>query len=688
MAWKIMIGPPTARVDRTAKVRVENPVTISLTQNERTTARFTTVPSYRPNLRDEVLIYHQDGTTVLFGGLVYQRQTESVGQKTFTTCECTDWSIYGDWCFADLTYAAATTLQVVLNNLVGLMGAYGVTLDATNYSSVTLEPFAWANKSVTDCLRELCEKTGYIWRFSTTKVLSLIVPGASAAPFNLSDATPHCATVEWSDVSEKYASKVRIVCGPSGAATATQTWTANGTATRWMTDFPAAGTMPQMATVGGVPKSLAGTSSTRANCYLSMTANPAQGPPYDPSYNFANGETITLAGRTYQFRTTLTDVDGYVLIGATSADSLNHLICAICGYGGAGSTYAASTTPHANITGFWRSGNMVEFRALVAGAAGNAYACTTTAARAKIYGEGNVNITTFQLGSDATAAPYEFDLATHTLMVGTDSVPTNGTSLVLTYEAMYPFTVTAGNDSVPMVEYVMAAPEVMTLAAGQQLADAWLARLSGSQKTVVFTTYDSGLQPGQSLSIVLTNRGLNVAEAFIQTVEIELVSSSWWVYRVTAIEGDEYLGSYLDYFRGGGGGGGTPVLSGSGATIMTGGGLYGLGGSRSLYVAPNPKAWTPVAEWATFKAATSFPAIARAWLWARNQNITISARLTSGTNGIDYGTTVATFTDVTSQSPVERTVLFDAVVNAYYRLEVQPSADGEGAGCLGYAAAL
>lgn len=70
---------------------------------------------------------------------------------------------------------------------------------------------------------------------------------------------------------------------------------------------------------------------------LTATANPA------------NGETVTIGGRTYTFQTTLTNSDGNVKIGADAATSLGNLAAAINGASGAGTKYAAATTRHADV---------------------------------------------------------------------------------------------------------------------------------------------------------------------------------------------------------------------------------------------------------------------------------------------------------------------------------------------------
>jgi hypothetical protein len=78
-----------------------------------------------------------------------------------------------------------------------------------------------------------------------------------------------------------------------------------------------------------------GTSATAA---LTLTANPA------------NGETVTIGGKVYTFETTLTDVDGHVLIGATNAASATNLRSAIVLAAGSGTSYAAATTVHPSVT--------------------------------------------------------------------------------------------------------------------------------------------------------------------------------------------------------------------------------------------------------------------------------------------------------------------------------------------------
>lgn len=58
----------------------------------------------------------------------------------------------------------------------------------------------------------------------------------------------------------------------------------------------------------------------------------------------SNGQTVIVGGKTYTFQTTLTNVDGNVLIGASQATAQANIVSAINLSSGSGSTYAAATT--------------------------------------------------------------------------------------------------------------------------------------------------------------------------------------------------------------------------------------------------------------------------------------------------------------------------------------------------------
>lgn len=95
----------------------------------------------------------------------------------------------------------------------------------------------------------------------------------------------------------------------------------------------------------------------------------------------ANGNTITIAGKVYTFQTALTNVDGNILIGASTAATLTNLTNAINASGGVpGTDYAAAMTANASVSA---SGATV-VTAKSGGTSGNAIAMSTNIAGATV----------------------------------------------------------------------------------------------------------------------------------------------------------------------------------------------------------------------------------------------------------------------------------------------------------------
>lgn len=89
-------------------------------------------------------------------------------------------------------------------------------------------------------------------------------------------------------------------------------------------------------------------------------------------------ETATFDVKTYTFQTTLTDVDGNVLIGADTDESRDNLVAAIMLGAGAGTLYAASTTLHPTVTATAGAAGKMTAAAKVKGSDANTIATTET----------------------------------------------------------------------------------------------------------------------------------------------------------------------------------------------------------------------------------------------------------------------------------------------------------------------
>lgn len=93
----------------------------------------------------------------------------------------------------------------------------------------------------------------------------------------------------------------------------------------------------------------------------------------------ANGDTVTVGGKTYTFQTTLTNVDGNVAIGATEATSISNLAAAITLGAGSGTAYAAAMTANSEVTAT-AAATTLTATAKTAGYSGNSVATSATSA--------------------------------------------------------------------------------------------------------------------------------------------------------------------------------------------------------------------------------------------------------------------------------------------------------------------
>lgn len=234
---------------------------IAMALNERHTMRFRMIGQI-PFLRGSVEAYAQDGTTKLFSGIVTHRRVVTQAARSiafFTDVVCGDYSTFADHCYQTKTYSVGPTLEDVLDDLVAdKLTSYGIAVHGSQVTGPTLEPFEWNGKRVSDCLRELTEKTGYFVRIDADKKLRMQLPGTDAAPYTVTQATPNIEDIEWEDPSSLAPNTVTVRCGPDGVDEVTQTWIQAGGATSWVTDIPAAGGYPTpgYVTVNGVFKTV------------------------------------------------------------------------------------------------------------------------------------------------------------------------------------------------------------------------------------------------------------------------------------------------------------------------------------------------------------------------------------------------------------------------------------------------
>jgi hypothetical protein len=595
----------TVTINGVTKTVVSMQLTSAQNERDRLTATLVDPAgnNNRPAIDSEIKVV-EDGVTLFGGSIKTPSLSGHEGAKLAVQSRVSalDYNELGDRQIVTVTIAAGT-----LKAAATLLLAYlpGVAIDSSwTADGPSLPELVYTDVSVDAILSDLSTRSGWIRHINYDKKLKFWSPGTVAAPWNVADGDGNVIGDMSSSITRQdYANQIKVK----------------------FSDF-----------------------ARKAYAFLRI-----------PSGNFADGETVTIGSKTYTFKTTLANTDGYVKIGADGPESLLHLAAAINLWGGAGTDYAAATSAHGSVEAYEQTSIMMKCRALAAGASGNSISVAETSTNASWVTEGNVGTGTLTFGAD---------------------------------EALTNFTIrnnTGEQASYGIYSKVVEAPNIFDLASANALGDAVLAESIITLETVKYTTKRAGLLPGMTQTIASAKRFINSASFLIVEVTTQWRAGSSVVFReVTAIKGSTFRSAawqqqYRKWSSGISGGAAQAAWVGSAepATTLV---AYTLGGSRSLYVSPSPAAWTPIAEWVPVKGVTAFSALVRCWAWARNAGITVQIRLTSGTDGVTFGTTVATLSSVTSQTATERTASFTVEVGKYYRLEVQPSAAGEGCGCVGY----
>jgi hypothetical protein len=271
VAWKILI----AGVDKTSEIAQDRGVSVDLVFNERGTARFTTLPGYIPDLRASVVIYDQDGTTPIFGGVIFQRETSGIGAHTFTVCECADWTWYLDRLTIEGGELTGTiTLEAALDWLQIRFAPYGFTLDPAQATgpSATVTGFTWERKYASDVLRDLTAWTGgWVFQVDPDQEWRMVSPSLAAptAPFTITDGNSNARVLDWRETSEHYATQVILRCGGTGTRDASESWTidaaiiAAGYVETAAPSTPTGGVSATIDTGSGAVAATVGTSGTQ-----------------------------------------------------------------------------------------------------------------------------------------------------------------------------------------------------------------------------------------------------------------------------------------------------------------------------------------------------------------------------------------------------------------------------------------
>lgn len=170
---------------------------------------------------------------------------------------------------------------------------------------------------------------------------------------------------------------------------------------------------------------------------------------------------------------------------------------------------------------------------------------------------------------------FEWDRDTHTLSLGTDTLPAAGTILRLGrsptlpdspfayYTVQFPFKVRVPEGSLPAppVTYRETRPDLIEFGPALAAAYGILARVSVERKDLEVITDEDGFLPAQALTVDTAARGGIDADFLIANVRGHIVKLNHWEYTLTAQQSDVYLGSHVEQWK--------ALTAGSGATPAT-----------------------------------------------------------------------------------------------------------------------
>jgi hypothetical protein len=172
--------------------------------------------------------------------------------------------------------------------------------------------------------------------------------------------------------------------------------------------------------------------------------------------------------------------------------------------------------------------------------------------------------------------------ATPTPRIVKSSAPTNGHAISTTFTAQFPGAVFERDAA----EYatngpwtiVLDYPDIFEWSQAANAAAGELARRVGVVRRLRATTSTPGLEPGMTVNVTATKRGLSSVNFLIERVSIkhqtgQASGEHLFFYEIEALEGNQYQQNWIEFFRqlnrSGGSGAAAGVSSGGGSTTTT-----------------------------------------------------------------------------------------------------------------------
>ena len=139
---------------------------------------------YRPQCGHQVKVTDYDGTTVLFAGTIERTDERIIWQQSGThvlaiRCEAVGWEQVADRYIHAEAYVGQTVATIVGDLVTTHLAADGITYSGT--TATTIDDISFDYERVSDCLTAIGEASGLWWRVTWDKQLELYDPTAASA---------------------------------------------------------------------------------------------------------------------------------------------------------------------------------------------------------------------------------------------------------------------------------------------------------------------------------------------------------------------------------------------------------------------------------------------------------------------------------------------------------------------------
>ena len=135
---------------------------------------------YKPALLDDIQVYDEDGSTIIFGGQIIEMQEVVDGLLEYVQCSAKDYSFDMDKLLVVEVYENMTVNAIIADIKANFLSA---SYDITNVNCpITIKYISFNYEYPSKCLQQLAQITDYDWYVDDTKKIYFFLKGSTPSP--------------------------------------------------------------------------------------------------------------------------------------------------------------------------------------------------------------------------------------------------------------------------------------------------------------------------------------------------------------------------------------------------------------------------------------------------------------------------------------------------------------------------